>query len=158
MERFMMNTAKRLKKLNLPFSPKKASCSEKKQKTSNHRAFVATIILSSFIGTYLDLLFVGKQMYAFPVRPFPDVFTLNVAFTLLILPIFTALFLQIAKALPTFSRMLFIVLIGLSVGVSEQIAENVGWFTHSEAWHHSYSLFGYMIFMLLLWKFYRWFQ
>nr|WP_081415171.1 CBO0543 family protein [Ectobacillus panaciterrae] len=144
--------------MNLPFWPKKTSCSEKKQKTSNHRVFVATIIFSCFIGTYLDLLFVGKQMYAFPARPFPDVFTINIAFTLLILPIFTALFLRIAKTLPAFSRILFIVLIGLCISVSEQFAENFGWFTHSEAWRHSYSFFGYMIFMLLIWKFYRWFQ
>lgn len=137
---------------------KKTSCTERKQKTSNHQAFVATILFSCFIGTYLDLLFVSKQMYAFPVRPFPDVFTINIAFTLLILPIFTALFLQIAKTLSAFSRILFTVLIGLCMSISEQFAENVGWFTHSEAWHHAYSIFGYIIFMLLIWKFYRWFQ
>ncbi|MBK5498328.1 CBO0543 family protein [Peribacillus sp. TH14] len=125
---------------------------------SNHRAFVATIIFSSFIGTYLDLLFVGKQMYSFPARPFPDTFTINVAFTLLIMPIFTTLFLWIAKALTAYSRILFIVLIGLCISISESFSENLGLFTHSEAWHHSYSLFGYMIFMLIIWKFYRWFQ
>ncbi|WP_416825608.1 CBO0543 family protein [Ectobacillus polymachus] len=156
MGRFMMNTAKRLKKLNLPFSQKKISYSEKKQTTS--KAFVATIIFSCFIGTYLDLLFVGRHLYAFPVRPFPNIFTINVAFTLLILPIFTTLFLWIANILDTFSRILFIVLIGLCISISEQITENVGWFTHSDAWHHSYSFFGYIIFMLLLWKLYRWFQ
>ncbi|MDM5155706.1 CBO0543 family protein [Bacillus sp. DX1.1] len=134
------------------------SFSEKKKQKSNHLAFVVTIIFSYFIGTYLDLLFVSKQMYTFPVRPFPDIFTINVAFTLLILPIFTALFLRIAKTLSAFSRILFIVLIGLCASVSEQFAENLGWFTHSEAWHHSYSFFGYMIFMLLIWKIYRWFQ
>lgn len=137
---------------------KKTSCSETKQKTSNSQAFVATILFSCFIGTYLDLLFVSKQMYAFPVRPFPDVFTINIAFTLLILPIFTVLFLQIAKKLSAFSRILVIVLIGLCMGISEQFAENIGWFTHSKAWHHSYSIFGYIIFLLLIWKFYRWFQ
>lgn len=81
-------------------------------------------------------------MYAFPARPFPDIFTINVAFTLLILPIFTTLFLWIAKTLTTFSRILFIILIGLCIGVSEPFAENLGLLTHSEAWHHSYSLFG----------------
>ncbi|MGE7768309.1 CBO0543 family protein [Peribacillus sp. NPDC096540] len=153
-----MSTAKHLKKLSLPLWQKKTSYSEKNQKTSNLRAFVSTIVLSCFIGTYLDLLFVGKQMYAFPARPFPDIFTINVAFTLLILPIFTTLFLWIAKTLTALSRILFIVLIGLCIGVSEPFAEKLGLFTHSEAWHHSYSLFGYMIFMLLIWKFYQWFQ
>ncbi|MCQ6268695.1 hypothetical protein M1K46_24285 [Fictibacillus sp. WQ 8-8] len=154
-----MNTAKHLKKLNWPLWQKKTSFSAKRQKKSSHQgAFVATIIFSSFTGTYLDLLFVGKHMYAFPARPFPDVFTINVAFTLLILPIFTALFLRIVKKLPQLLRILFIVLIGLCISISEQFGEKLGLFTHSEAWHHSYSFFGYNIFMFFIWKFYRWFQ
>ncbi|MEH7460388.1 CBO0543 family protein [Bacillus sp. JJ1127] len=151
-----MTIAKRLKKLKLPFSQRKISFSEKKKQKSNHLAFVVTIILSCFIGTYLDFLFVSKQMYAFPVRPFPTIFTINIAFTLLILPSFTALFLHIAKMLSTFSRILFIILIGICASISEQITESLGLFTHSENWYHTYSLFGYMIFMFFIWKFYQW--
>ncbi|PEZ03773.1 hypothetical protein CN326_17860 [Bacillus sp. AFS018417] len=144
--------------MNLPFWSKKMSCSEKKKGRNNSQAFVATIIFSSLIGTYLDLLFVSKQMYAFPTRPFPHIFTINVAFTLLILPVFTMFFLRIARMLPSFLKILFITLIGLCMSISERFAEQLGWFTHSEAWHHSYSFFGYTIFMILIWKFYRWFQ
>ncbi|MGF9966978.1 CBO0543 family protein [Bacillus rhizoplanae] len=134
------------------------SCSEKKKGRSNSQAVVATIIFSCLIGTYLDLLFVSKQMYDFPVRPFPHIFTINVAFTLLILPIFTLFFLRIARMLPSFLKILFITLIGLCMSISERFAEQLGWFTHSEVWHHSYSFFGYTLFMILIWKFYRWFQ
>ncbi|PFD94724.1 hypothetical protein COE15_02070 [Bacillus cereus] len=142
--------------MNLQFLRKKTSFSEMKKLKSNYLPFVITIILSCFIGTYLDFLFVSKQMYTFPVRPFPNTFTINVAFTLLILPAFTALFLLIAKKLSPFSRILFIVSIGVCANISEQIAENVGLFTHSKNWHHSYSLFGYMLFLFFIWNFYRW--
>ncbi|WP_090914731.1 MULTISPECIES: CBO0543 family protein [unclassified Bacillus (in: firmicutes)] len=134
------------------------SCSEKKQRKNNYKAIVATILLSCLIGTYLDLLFVSKQMYAFPMRPFPHIFTINIAFTLFILPISTALFVWIMKMLPTFSKIIFIILIGLCMSISERFAEQLGWFTHNESWHHFYSIFGYMIFLLFIWKFYRWFQ
>lgn len=97
-------------------------------------------------------------MYAFPIRPFPTVFSVNIAFTLFILPIFTTFFLHIAKNFSTFSRILFIILIGISASISEQFAESLGWFTHSENWYHSYSFFGYMIFMVFMWKIYRWLQ
>ncbi|PGZ96118.1 hypothetical protein COE51_17880 [Bacillus pseudomycoides] len=135
-----------------------SSSENKKKERNNSQALVATIIFSCLIGTYLDLLFVSKQMYAFPVRPFPQIFTINIAFTLLILPVFTVFFLRIVKTLPTFSKIIFIILIGLCMSISEQFAEQLGWFTHSEGWHHSYSFFGYTIFMLLIWKFYRWFK
>ncbi|WP_425290464.1 CBO0543 family protein [Bacillus mycoides] len=158
MEKLRMTIVKRWKKSNSQSLRKKTSFSEKKKQKSNYLAFIITIISSCFIGTYLDYLFVSKQMYAFPVRPFPNVFSVNIAFTLLILPIFTAFFLHIAKNLSTFSRILFIILIGISASISEQFAENLGWFTHSENWHHAYSFFGYMIFVFFMWKVYRWLQ
>ncbi|MCM3737189.1 hypothetical protein M3215_15630 [Bacillus cytotoxicus] len=133
------------------------SCSEKKQRSNNYKAIVSTIIFSSLIGTYLDLLFVSIQMYDFPARPFPHIFTINIAFTLFILPICTALFVRIMTMLPTYSKIVFIILIGLCMSVSERFAEQLGWFVHGETWRHSYSLFGYMIFLIFIWKFYRWF-
>ncbi|WP_254610117.1 MULTISPECIES: CBO0543 family protein [unclassified Bacillus (in: firmicutes)] len=142
--------------MNLQSLRKKIFFSEKKNKQkSNHLAFIITIIFSCFVGTYLDYLFVSKQMYAFPVRPFPNIFTVNIAFTLFVLPAFTAFFLHIAKSLSTFSRILFIILIGICASISEQFAESLGLFNHSENWYHSYSLFGYIIFMLFMWKIYR---
>ncbi|WJE55266.1 CBO0543 family protein [Bacillus cereus] len=144
--------------MNLQSLRKKISFSEKKKQKSNHLAFIVTIIFSCFIGTYLDYLFVSTQMYAFPVRPFPNIFSVNIAFTFLILPTFTVFFLRIAKRLSTLSRILFIILIGISASISEQFAESLGLFTHSEDWHHSYSFFGYMIFMFFMWKIYRWLQ
>ncbi|HEK9102313.1 hypothetical protein KFD70_23000 [Bacillus pfraonensis] len=144
--------------MNLQSLQKKISFSEKKKQKNNYLAFIFTIIFSCFIGTYLDYLFVSIQMYDFPVRPFPNTFSVNIAFTLLILPTFTTFFLHIAKALSTFSRILFIILIGICASISEQFAESLGLFTHSEDWHHSYSFFGYMIFMFFMWKIYGWLQ
>ncbi|MFC7391753.1 CBO0543 family protein [Scopulibacillus cellulosilyticus] len=154
MERFIMNTVKRLKKSNLQ-SWQKKRCFGKKN-NNNRRAMIITILLVSLIGTYLDLIFVGKQMYTFPIRPFPDVFTINIAFTLIILPIFTAVFLQIAKRLRPLLKVIFILLIGLVASLVEQVAEKWGYFTHSASWDHSYSFFGYSIFLFLIYQFYRW--
>ncbi|MBM7644158.1 hypothetical protein JOD45_000349 [Scopulibacillus daqui] len=155
MERFIMNTVKRLKKSNLRLWQKKLS-SGKKKNQNERRALFATISLVSLIGTYLDLIFVGKKMYAFPIRPLPDVFTINIAFTLFILPAFTAVYIQIAKHLHPFLRIVFILLASLLVSLIEAVAEKWGFFAHSADWNHTYSIFGYAVFLFLIYQFYRW--
>ncbi|RFT67846.1 hypothetical protein D0U04_06605 [Bacillus clarus] len=130
----------------------KTSFSEKK---SDNLAFVVTVFLSCLIGTCLDIFFVNKRMYDFPLRPFPSIFSINIAFTLFILPIFTTIFLQLSKRLSSLSNILFIIFIGVCASIFEQIAERLGLFVHSENWHHTYSLFGYMIFLFFIWRVYR---
>ncbi|WP_071718936.1 CBO0543 family protein [Bacillus paramycoides] len=126
------------------------------EKKNDFLALVVTIFLSSIIGTCLDAFFVNKQLYSFPVRPFSSTFSVNIAFTLFVLPILTAPFIQILKKLSTVSRTLFIISIGVCASIFEQVAERLGLFIHSTDWQHIYSFFGYIIFFSLIWKFYNW--
>ncbi|PGT02495.1 hypothetical protein COD09_11745 [Bacillus cereus] len=153
MDKLQKTTVKHSKKLNWQFSQRKMSSFEKK---NDFLALAVTILLSSIIGTCLDAFFVHTQIYSFPVRPFSSTFSVNIAFTLLVLPILTASFIQISKKLSTVSRTLFIISIGVCASIFEQVAERLGLFVHNEHWHHTYSLFGYMIFLAFIWKVYRW--
>ncbi|MFK4998126.1 CBO0543 family protein [Bacillus sp. N9] len=45
-------------------------------------------MLGSLLTTYLDLYFVGREMYAYPNRPLSSIFTIHIGFTLCILPFF----------------------------------------------------------------------
>ncbi|PGX37362.1 hypothetical protein COE29_30765, partial [Bacillus cereus] len=67
------------------------SSSEKK---NEFLALVVTIFLSSIIATCLDAFFVHKQIYSFPARPFSSTFSVNIAFTLFVLPILTVIFIH----------------------------------------------------------------
>ncbi|YAR63335.1 CBO0543 family protein [Bacillus cytotoxicus] len=157
MRKLWITIVKHLKKLNWLLWQRKISFLEKrKNQKHNHLALITTVILSCFIGTYLDFFFVQKQMYHFPIRPFPTLFTMNIAFTCFLLPIFTIIFLYVSTNLSTLSRSLFIMFIGICASLSERIAEHLGLFTHSENWHHSYSFFGYIMFFFLIWKCYQW--
>lgn len=129
------------------------SSSEKK---NEFLALVVTIFLSAIIGTCLDAFFVHKQIYSFPARPFSSTFSVNIAFTLFVLPILTVIFIHISKKLSKVSRILFIISIGICASLFEQIAESLGLFIHSTNWNHTYSLFGYMIFHSFIWNIYNW--
>ncbi|MCH4568067.1 CBO0543 family protein [Bacillus sp. ES1-5] len=128
------------------------------EKKSDFLALTVTTLLSSIIGTCLDAFFVAKQMYSFPVRPFSSIFSINIGFTLFVLPILTMIFIQISKTLSTVSRILFIVSIGICASIFEQVTEKLGLFMHSVDWNHTYSLFGYMIFFSFIWKVYHFIQ
>ncbi|HDR6315380.1 TPA: hypothetical protein QCU53_002105 [Bacillus thuringiensis] len=128
------------------------------EKKTDFLALAVTILLSSMIGTCLDAFFVAKQMYSFPVRPFSSIFSVNIGFTLFVLPILTTIFIQISKRLSTVSRILFIISIGICASIFEQITEKLGLFMHSVDWNHTYSLFGYMIFFSFIWKVYHFMQ
>ncbi|MFA2807486.1 CBO0543 family protein [Bacillus mycoides] len=128
------------------------------EKKNDFLALLVTVLLSSIIGTCLDAFFVHTQIYSFPVRPFSSIFSVNIGFTLFVLPILTIIFIQISKTLSAVSRTLFIILIGLCASIFEQVAERLGLFVHNGHWHHAYSLFGYIIFFSLIWKLYTWMQ
>ncbi|TKC20155.1 hypothetical protein FA727_07070 [Robertmurraya kyonggiensis] len=114
------------------------------------------VLLASLIGTYLDLYFVGKGVYAFPYRPYPSIFSVNIVFTLIILPLVVLLFLYISDKLTERNTFLFIFLSGLLASILERVAEDIGFFIHSSAWKHSYSFFGYSVFMYFIYSFYQW--
>ena len=84
---------KTLEKLKSPFSQRKMSSSEKK---NEFLALVVTIFLFYYCNL-LRCLFVHKQIYSFPARPFSSTFSVNIAFTLFVLPILTVIFIHISK-------------------------------------------------------------
>ncbi|HHT7191279.1 TPA: CBO0543 family protein, partial [Bacillus cereus] len=122
------------------------------EKKNDFLALLITIFLSTIIGTGLDAFFVYAHIYSFPARPFASIFSVNIGFTLFVLPILIAVFIQITKILSTVSRTLLIISIGICASIFEQIAERLGLFIHSVYWNHTYSLFGYMIFFSFVWR------
>ncbi|PEJ68781.1 hypothetical protein CN685_17360 [Bacillus wiedmannii] len=155
MDKLQKTTVKHSKQLSWQFLQRKTSSFEKK---NDFLALAVTILLSSIIGTCLDAFFVANQIYSFPVRPFSSIFSVNIGFTLFVIPILTAVFIQISKTLSTISRILLIISIGIFASIFEQVAERFGFFIHSLDWNHTYSLFGYMIFFSFIWKVYHFIQ
>ncbi|WP_035301714.1 CBO0543 family protein [Brevibacillus laterosporus] len=150
MGRSIINTVKHWRKSNLRSWPKQPSFREKL------KYYVPTMIFVSWLGTYLDLIFVEKQLYSFPVRPFSDIFKINIMFTLCILPIVTAIFLHCLQSMNSWQRKGLILFSGIIAAGIEQISEQLGWFAHSSEWQHFYSFIGYILFMWLVWKFHLW--
>ncbi|MFC7062053.1 CBO0543 family protein [Halobacillus seohaensis] len=148
-----MNTVKRWRDLNLQSLPKKPSYKKK----INFKALICTLIFSSLIGTYLDLLMVGNGFYSFPDRPFPMIFSINILFTLFVLPVLTTVIIYLFKQLPTLLYRGFILIcFFFFLPILEHFSELFSVFTHSNDWNHLYSGFGYVIFILIIWKFYVW--
>ncbi len=130
--------------------------SPKRRFSRNVSIYLPAIVVASLLGTYLDLVFVGIDMYEFPIRPFPDVFSINIAFTLLILPFFTWLFLFIAAKMSKWGRLVFILLLSILASAMEKMAVRWGFFYHTDQWDHSYSFVGYFIFLVLIGKIFKW--
>ncbi|WP_456687680.1 CBO0543 family protein [Aeribacillus sp. SP014] len=140
---------KQSKKLNLPSWRKKQFFLER-----NNIALLAATLFASLLGTYLDLIFVECRFYAFPKRLFPKIFSINILFTLVILPIITASFLIVMHKIRPFVRPILLCLIGILACIFEQAAERAGVFIHSSNWNHFYSFFGYILFFIIIWRFY----
>lgn len=151
-ERFLMSIVKLSKKLNLLFLRKRPFFF----KRSKLSAYVSTILFATLIGTYLELYFVGKEFYDFPKRPFPEVFSINISFTIIGLPLFVFLFLYLAEKVTPFIRVLLIITISLFAPAIEMQAELLVFFHHNESWNHFYSFFGYFLFLIIVWRFYQW--
>lgn len=140
---------KRLKTLNSPQLPKR-------QFFYNAGSYPPAILLASLLGTYSDLYFVGKGMYEFPIRPFPTVFSINIAFTLFGLPLFTWLYLILMKRMNRWRRLVFILFLSLTIPALEKMSEHWGFFQHSNQWSHIYSYVGYFLFFVMIWKVFNW--
>ncbi|MFK2826455.1 CBO0543 family protein [Bacillus sp. B190/17] len=144
-----MNTVKPSKNLNLPPSPKKRFF-------INIVSYFPAVLTASWLGTYLDLYFSGKGMYEFPLRPFAEIFSINLAFTLFALPFFTGLFLFLMSKMIPWYRGVFVLLLSIGGAAAEKTAEQWGFFRHSDQWHHSYSFFGYLLFLIIIWHVFTW--
>jgi hypothetical protein len=143
---------KRWKGLSLQSSQKKHF----HNKGHTNKAYFCTLLLASFIGTYLDLWMVGKGFYSFPARPFPTIFSINILFTLCILPIFSFFIVYLFKRINGALQLLVTILVSIIISIFEHYFEQLGLFVHSNEWNHWYSTLGYFIFILLIWKFYKW--
>ncbi|KAB7705629.1 hypothetical protein F9802_13950 [Bacillus aerolatus] len=144
-----MNTVKHLKNSNLPQWPRRRFL-------FNIASYFPAILLASWLGTYLDLYFVGEKFYEFPLRPFPGVFSINIAFTLLGLPFLTWAFLFLMNKMDRWKRWMFILLLSLAFPAVEKLSEQWGAFRHSDKWSHSYSLCGYFLFLVIVWQVFKW--
>jgi hypothetical protein len=60
------------------------------------------------------------------------------------------------EKMKTWKKVVFIVTASLVMMLGEKQSEAIGWFAHSDQWQHIYSFFGYLLFMIIVWKFYRW--
>src|SRR3954466_7387602 len=130
-----MNTVKHLKDSSL-------QPSRKRQFRFWNNPSLAAVILGSLVATYLDLFFVGKQLYRFPIRPMPEIFSINIAFTLAGLPVLVFVFLSIMNQLNKWGKAGLILLLSLLMPILEKLAEVIGWFEHSEQWEHLYTSLG----------------
>jgi len=144
-----MNTAKHLKDLNLRSLPKKLFRFWIKE-------FGPAIIIAIVIGTCLDVYFVNKGLYTFPIRPFPEIFKINIAFAFLGLPLLVLMYLWIMKQVTYWGKMGIILFLSLLMPIIERFSELLGFFAHSSEWEHIYSFFGYFLFFFFIYKFYQW--
>ncbi|WP_147534794.1 CBO0543 family protein [Bacillus marasmi] len=145
-----MNTAKRLKNL------KSQSSQKKLLRFGVNNELLLTIVFGSFVATYLDLFFVGMGMYRFGFRPFPDIFSINILFTLFVLPLSLLLYLTYISKLRGWRISGIILLLSLLGAVFERFAEKLGWFIHHMNWEHYYSVIGYFVYLHLLLFMYKW--
>ena len=116
------------------------------------------MIFSCLIGTYLDLYLVGKGLYFFPKRPFPDIFSINISFTLIVLPVLVGVYLIICDKLTNLKKMVFILSISLMMTIIEKQAEVLGFFEHHDSWNHIFSTFGYTFYLTFIYCLYHWLQ
>ena len=131
-------------------------CSPKKRFTFWNKDSLACAVLGSLLGTYLDLYFVGKGLYHFPHRLFPEIFSIHIVFTLIGLPILTMVFLYCLSQANRWGRVGIIISVSLLMPIFEKIAERLGVFVHSEKWMHLYSFFGYLLFFAIISGVYFW--
>ncbi|MGX6444249.1 CBO0543 family protein [Neobacillus sp. K501] len=144
-----MNTAKHLKDSSLPPLPKKSS-------RSWIKAYGPGVLLAALLGTYLDLYLVGTKMYMFPVRPIPEVFSINIAFNLAALPIMIFVYLHLMNQVNNWGKVGIVVFLSLVMPIFERFAELFGFFVHSDEWKHIYSFFGYLLFLTVIFAFSQW--
>lgn len=122
------------------------------------KAYIGTMVFASLLGTYLDLWLVGKGLYSFPLRPFPKVFSIDIFFALCILPLSTLCLLYVFDRIGGPLKIVLGIGLSLAMAILEQVFEQWGLFVHSGEWRHVYSFFGYLVFIMVIWNFYKWFK
>lgn len=149
-----MTIVKQLKDLSLPFSQRKRSSIG--SNNTQLKPYILSMILASWLGTYLEIILTGKQYYTFIERPFPDIFSIDIRFTLIGIPLLTLVVLSILNTMNLIQKSLFLMVLSTTLALMEMLIENIGWITFSEQWRNIYSFFGYFIFYVIIWLFFQW--
>lgn len=97
-------------------------------------------------------------MYEFPVRLLPRIFSINIAFTLIGLPVFVMIFISCISKVNKWGRAGIIFFVSLLMPIFEKFAEVLGFFVHNEQWNHLYTFFGYLLFLTIISAFYQWLE
>lgn len=97
-------------------------------------------------------------MYQFPFRPLPEIFSFNIAFTLVGLPILVVVFLYCMSQVNQWGKAGIILFVSLLMPIFEKLAEELGWFVHSEEWKHVYSFVGYLVFLSIITFYFLWLE
>jgi hypothetical protein len=118
-------------------------------------SYLMSMMFASWLGTYLELILTRKQLYTFQARPFADVFPIDICFTLIIIPVITLFMLMALSKMNFLQGTLFLILIGLIMMMMEQISGRLGWIVYSEQWQHIYTFFGYPVFFLVVFLFFK---
>lgn len=109
------------------------------------------------VGTYLDLIMAGKHLYFFPHRPFPAVFSINIIFNLIGLPVVVLFFLFLVGIWEKkWTKGSVIIGLSLAMTIFERESEQIGLFTHSDQWNHWYTFSGYFLFLTIVYLFHLW--
>jgi hypothetical protein len=103
-----------------------------------------------------DLYHIDKNLYMFPNRPFPELFSINIAFTFVILPIIIFAFLYLMKQVSRWGRAGIVLFLSLVMPVAERFFELLGYFEHSDHWQHVYTTFWYLILFTVCYMVYHW--
>jgi hypothetical protein len=90
------------------------------------------------------------------MRPMPTIFSINIAFLLVVLPVLVFVFLRVMDQVNKWGKVGLIVFISLLMPIFERLSEVMGWFEHAENWEHLYSFFGYLLFLTFIYSFYCW--
>lgn len=90
------------------------------------------------------------------MRPFPEIFSIHIGFNLVGLPLMVGVFLLICNQLPTIGKALLIFMLSMIMSVFERFAESIGFLVHTDDWKHTYSFFGYFLFLIFILVFYIW--
>ncbi|KXH81921.1 CBO0543 family protein [Sporosarcina sp. HYO08] len=104
----------------------------------------------------MELWFVEKNFYTFSIRPFPEIFSINIAFTLLLIPSITFIYLLVAGKMASWLRLIFTIALCAFVPYAEEQAVQYGFLSLGDQWNSYYSSVGYFIFLVLIWKLYKW--
>ena len=130
----------------------------KRRFTFWNKKYIVPMVLATLLGTFLDIFLVCKQLYGFPIRPLPEIFSINVFYSFIGLPILVFIFLRTISQVNKWGRVGIILFVSLLMAIVEKLAEVLGLVVHSARWEHLYTFLGYMFFLTVISFSHDWFD